>query len=102
MGTLRDNRRKRRIELLNDETTRRLLEDIRESFRLAMKEEKGRNLTPEEEDTILKGIEIVDVDKSPEEYEFDRVSDLVSQGLSLQESEEIAREEVKTIYEDED
>ncbi len=99
MGTLRDDR-KRQIELLNDKTARQLIEDTREAFRLAIKEEKGRDLTPEEEDKILKGIEIVDIDKSQEEYEFDRVSDLVSQGLSLQEAEKIVREEVKAIYEE--
>jgi hypothetical protein len=98
MGTLRN--RKRQIELLNDKTGRQLLEDTRKAFRLVMKEEKGRDLMPEEENKILTGIEIVDIDKSPEEYEFDRVSDLVSQGISLQEAEEIVRQEVKTIYED--
>jgi hypothetical protein len=98
MGALRN--RKRQIEILNDKTGRQLLEYTREAFRLAMKEEKGRDLTPEEEDKILDGIEIVDIEKSPEEYEFDRVSDLVSQGISLREAEEIVRQEVKTIYED--
>jgi hypothetical protein len=100
MDDVSDRARKRmkRRELLQDPSNRSLLEDVQGAFRKAWEEELGRELTPEEERRLSTGIQIDGVGDDPDEYEFDRVSELVASGVPLEEAERQAREDRERVF----